>query len=206
MRHRWARVLVLTARTMIAVIGGDERELAAAQCPHSFKRARGQRTPSSGGACDMKMAYSYEQLGSAVAVTRAVHGAEYACDSARVRNDANVAATGLAFVAVVELRQMKGVRPGEDLHDRRDSGKPSQPVREPTSTLDLLPQADWSRTGSHFAPKIQVMCALAKVTYANGSVWEVTPNPAARTAERGTELAALGGIKEPDLESSDERE
>ncbi len=38
------------------------------------------------------------------------------------------------------------------------------------------------------APKVQVMCALTKVTYANGATWEVTPNPAARTADAALSL------------------
>ena len=101
-----------------------------------------------------------------------------------MRNDANITATGLAFVAVVTLDA--GRRPVK-FYTTDVIPVNLAPGGETDVDVGLLPQADWGRLGAIF-PKIQVMCALAKVTYANGSVWEVTPNPAARTADEALSL------------------
>ena len=97
-----------------------------------------------------------------------------------MQNNANVAVTGLAFVAVAQLRQAPGYDPVKIFTTD------VIPIAiEPSATadvrVDLVAQAEWMQLET-IAPKVHVMCALAKVNYSNGAVWEVTPNPAARTA------------------------
>ena len=63
-RHRWARLLVLTAGTVVAVIGGDgASSVAAAQMSQLQSGAGGQRTPSSG--------YAFEVHGVLCSTSRA---------------------------------------------------------------------------------------------------------------------------------------
>jgi beta-lactamase regulating signal transducer with metallopeptidase domain len=184
-RHRRTRLLVLTASAALIVVAGDRvvglalSQVAQAQSAESKRAA----TDSQHG-YEVFMSWSFEQPGSAVTYKRAVSGAAFGCDTARVQNDANVAVTGLAFVAVVTLHASYS------------------PVK--IFTTDLIPvqiaaggeadvdvhlfgKADQMQLGA-IAPKIQVMCALTKVAYANGATWEVTPNPNARTADAALSL------------------
>ena len=174
-RHRWARLTALAAAAVVAAIACDRAsDLAAAQVAAQVQPVNAQ-APESGGAFNLTMAYSYEQPGSSIVIKRFTHGVTFACDSATVQNNANVAVIGLAFVAVAQLRQAQGYDPVKIFTTD------VIPIAiEPSATadvrVDLVAQPEWMQLEA-IAPKVHVMCALAKVNYSNGAVWEVTPNP-----------------------------
>ena len=186
-RHRWARLTAFAAFAALIVVAGDRAAGLAAGQVAQLQSSESQRAAVGlGQAFELTYSYSYEQPGSAVVVAPLTHGVAFACDSAVVQNNANIAATGLAFVAVAELWR------AEERYPVQIFTTDVIPVMiDPGATADvdiqLLTEEDQTRLGA-IAPKVHIMCALTKVTYANGATWEVTPNPAARTADAALSL------------------
>lgn len=184
--YRWARLTALAAAATVAAIVCDRAaDFAATRLSAQSQRVSTQG-PGSEGAFKLTMSFSYQQPGSAIVIARSIHGVAFACDSASVTNNANVAVTGLAFVAVAELWNAQGHKQVQIFT------KDVMPVAiAPGATEDvevlLLAQHEWVQLGAH-APRVQVHCALRKVTYANGAIWEITPNPSARTADAALSL------------------
>lgn len=186
-RHRHARVVVmLVALSLLLSVGGPVLGQAASQVVRLETDGGPQSQHAvAASSVEVTMSYVFDQPGSAVELTHAVAGgATAACDWARVRNNANVTVTGLAFVAVVTLN------PG--FSPVRTYASDVIPVNvaagsEADVNIHLFSQADQIKLGA-ISPKIQVMCALTKVTYANGAAWEITPNPSARTADAALSL------------------
>lgn len=182
LRYRRIRIAASVVAMILAVIATDRGAgLAASHLPQTPVSDRlaveGSRT------FQITTAWAMEQPGSAVVIVRGMSLREFACDTAVVRNDANVNVSSLTFVAVAE--KWKDGPVGVETFT-----SPVIPVTlAPGSSTEVqvrlfsaaaeLPRL--SRTTS--ASKVQVMCGLARVEYANGFSWEVTPNPAARTAD-----------------------
>ena len=181
-RHRRARLVVLAASAALLVVAGNRATGFAAAQVAQLQSSEGQRAVTDSGLpFEMTYAYSYEQPGSAVVVAPLTHGVAFACDSAVVRNNANIAVTGIAFVAVAELWRAEERYPVQIFTTDVIPVEIAAGAKADVN-IHLLPEEDWMRLGA-MAPHVQVLCALTKVTYANGSTWEVTPNPAARTAD-----------------------
>jgi beta-lactamase regulating signal transducer with metallopeptidase domain len=176
-RYRRTRLIALAASAALFVVAGDRVVGLASSQVGQAQSAESKRTA-------VFMSWSFEQPGSAITYKRAVSGAAFGCDTARVQNDANVAVTGLAFVAVVTLHA--GYEPVKIFTTEMI---PVQIAAGGEADVDvhLFGKADQMQLGA-IAPEIQVMCALTKVTYANGATWEVTPNPNARTADAALSL------------------
>jgi len=181
-RHRRARLIVFAVSAALLVVVGDRAAGFAAAQVAQLQSSEGQRAVTASGLpFEMTYVYSYEQPGSAVVVSPLTHGVAFACDSAVVRNNANIAVTGIAFVAVAELWRAEERYPVQ-IFTTDVIPVEIAPGDKADVDIHLLPEEDWMRLGA-MAPHVQVMCALTKVTYANGAAWEVTPNPSARTAD-----------------------
>ena len=181
-RYRRTRLIALAASAALFVVAGNRATGFAAAQVAQLQPSEGQRAATDSGLpFEMTFAYSYEQPGSAVVVAPLTHGVAFACDSAVVRNNANIAVTGIAFVAVAELWRAEERYPVE-IFTTDVIPVEIAPGAKADVDIHLLPEEDWMRLGA-MAPHVQVMCALTKVTYANGAMWEITPNPAARTAD-----------------------
>jgi len=184
--HRWARLTVLAAAAIVAVIVCDRAaDLAATRLAAQVQQVSAQGSEP-GGAFKLTMSFSYQQPGSAIVIARSIHGVAFACDSASVTNNANVAVTGLAFVAVAELWNAQG-RELVQIFTKDVMPVAIAPGETADVEVHLLAQHEWGPLGA-IAPNVQVHCALRKVTYANGAIWEVTPNPAARTSDEALSL------------------
>lgn len=184
--HRWARLTVLAAAATVAVVVCDRAaDFAATRLAAQVQQVSAQG-PETGGAFKLTMSFSYQQPGSAIVIARSIHGVAFACDSASVTNNANVAVTGLAFVAVAELWDAQRHGPVQ-IFTTDEIPVAIAPGATADVTVRLLAQHEWVQLGA-IAPNVQVHCALRKVTYANGAIWEVTPNPAARTADAALSL------------------
>ena len=181
-RYRRTRLIALAGSAALFVVAGDRATGFAAAHVAQLQPSEGQRAVTDSALpFAMTFAYSYEQPGSAVVVGPLTHGVAFACESAAIRNNANVAVTGIAFVAVAELWRAEERLPVQ-IFTTDVIPVEIAPGAKADVDIHLLPEEDWMRLGG-MAPHVQVMCALTKVTYANGATWEVTPNPAVRTAE-----------------------
>jgi hypothetical protein len=124
------------------------------------------------------IAYAAQQPGAAVTLKGVAASTEGLCGTAHVHNGADIAVTGIRFVAVVS------------------SAGPDSPVSiaasdwlvvdipafgDGTVHVGLMPASDvYTRMKG---TRSQVMCAVQEIRFANNSSWSMTPNPAARTAE-----------------------
>jgi beta-lactamase regulating signal transducer with metallopeptidase domain len=184
-RHRRARLIALMAVTTLAVVVSDRAvSLAASQVAQLPSSEEQRVVPTSTRAYELHMSWAVEQPGSAVVLKRRVSGVAFGCDTAEVQNEANVTVTGLAFVAVVTLSS--GYDP-VTIFTTDVIPVNIAPGAIADVDVHLLSQADQTRLGA-IAPKVYVTCALTKVAYANGASWEITPNPAARTADAALSL------------------
>jgi beta-lactamase regulating signal transducer with metallopeptidase domain len=175
-RRRWLRTAVAGVGAIAALqVAGSARQVAVAQTRQASPVAVGEH------GFEVITAWTTDQPGAAVTMRRMVSGAKFTCDSAEVRNDANVEVTGIAFSAVVTPLPTP---PGGSSHVY--TGELVAVSIPPGATLDvaarLLPlerYPDFARDASRF----QVMCGISKVTYANGAVWELPRHLVAVTAE-----------------------
>lgn len=124
------------------------------------------------------IAYATQQPGAAVTLKGVVASAEGLCGTAEVHNGADIAVTGLRFVAVVSS-------PGTDrpvsIATSNWLGVDIPAFGDGTVRVGLMPTSDvYARMKE---ARSQVMCALQEIRFANNSSWSITPNPAARTAE-----------------------
>ena len=184
-RHRGPRLLALALAAGMIVLGSSR--VVALAVSHVDQLRAGKNQPAvagSGRGFAMFVGYLPEQAGSAVTLPSAVVSTTFACDYVRARNNANVAVTGLAFVAVVTLDDGTGL---VQIHTTDLLPVSIAPGGEADVDVHLLPQAEWGQLGPG-ASRIQVMCGLTEVTYANGARWQVIPNPAARTSEAALSL------------------
>jgi hypothetical protein len=177
---RYRAALVVCSVVAIAIAG--TATVSGVQLARSLQPPP---TSHNRGGFEVVISWAYEQPGFGIVMPRATAGAAFACDSAKLQNNTNVAVTGVTFAAVVSI-------PGRPGSVQVISGSPVAVSIPPGGAADvdahLLPWLEWARTAG-VDERFDVMCGLAKVTFANGFYWESPPNPAASTPG-----AALGLI------------
>lgn len=180
-RFQWLRVTGLMLATAATVVGAERLSVTASV---ALSRPKPAPLQSGDGFAVTVAAYAAEQPGAGVTMTQLSVTPNFACDYARVRNDSNVAVTGIAFLAVAMFG--RGDRPVQnfttDVLPVRIPPKASADIRP--QLLDHEGQMALGRTTS----KVSIMCALTKVEFENGYGWELTPNPAARTFDAALSL------------------
>ena len=124
------------------------------------------------------IAYPTQQPGAAVTLRSVVVSAEGVCGTAEVHNAADIAVTGLRFVAVVSS---SGTGSPISIATSNWLGVDVPAFGDARVVVGLMPTSDvYSRMKG---ARSQVMCALQEIRFANNSSWSMTPNPAASTAE-----------------------
>jgi hypothetical protein len=113
-----------------------------------------------------------------VTLPETVVGTDYACDWAMVQNNTNVEVTGVAFAAAMSVFGQRGSLKVVTSEVKPVSIGPGERARV---NAHLIPRSEWVELARATAPRFEVACGLAKVTYANGFDWESPPNPAALT-------------------------
>jgi hypothetical protein len=182
------RLACLIGALLVLTITGTK--ISAMSVAHASSAARSMLAAFQGST---PFGYATEQPGSAAELTRVVSSSDHPAELATVRNTATEAISGIVFVAVVEFIPNRA--------PIRIFTSDLVPVSiRPGQTADVVPnvltaqqlQAIAARDGG----RLQLFFGLARILYANGFEWSVTPNPAATS---GSEALS---ITRPDLPRS----
>lgn len=176
------RLTALTAvLALVALAGSGVVRLSAGGVASAVAPAR--RPIDDSQASSVPGGYMTRQPGSAVVVRSIAASADGICGTAVVYNGADVAVTGLRFVAVVSAPG-SGLPVSLGVAEWRAVDVPS--LTEATVDIGLMPAAE-ARTRMNGA-RSQVMCALQEIRFANDATWQTTQNPSAITAEKALGL------------------
>jgi beta-lactamase regulating signal transducer with metallopeptidase domain len=173
------RVAFVIAALLVLTITGTK--ISAVSVAHASTAAHSM---FGGFQNSIPFGYATEQPGSGAELTRVVSSSDHPAELATVRNKATEAISGIVFAAVVEFFTSKLV-----------------PVSiGPGQTADVVPNVLSAQQLQDVAPReggrVQLFFGLARILYANGFEWSVTPNPAATS---GTDAL---NITRPDLPRS----
>lgn len=180
-KYAAGRLAALAAALVVLVVTGTKvTVLSAAHAGAAVHRADAAAQDS------IPYGYATEQPGSAAVLTRVVSSAEHPAELATIRNVSTEPISGVVFAVMVEF------------------WSPRAPVRIFTSELrpvsimpgqsaDVAPNAISAEqlremAAQHHPGRVQLFIGLAKIRYANGYEWSVTPNPAAMSGRDALSL------------------
>jgi beta-lactamase regulating signal transducer with metallopeptidase domain len=124
------------------------------------------------------IAYPTQQPGAAVTLRSVVASPEGLCGTADVYNAADIAVISLRFVAIVSS---PGTGTPISIATSNWLRVDVPAFGEARVEVGLMPASDVYTLMK--GVRSQVMCALQEIRFANNSLWSMTPNPAASTAE-----------------------
>ena len=129
--------------------------------------------------------YVSEQPGSAAVLTRLVSSAEHPAELATIRNVSTEPISGVVFAVMVEFRS-----PRAPVRIFTSEWRPVSIA--PGESADVAPSAISAEQVRELAAqhpgRLQLFVGLAKIRYANGYEWSVTPNPAAMSGRDALSL------------------
>jgi beta-lactamase regulating signal transducer with metallopeptidase domain len=127
--------------------------------------------------------YASEQPGSAVEMSRFVSSPEHPAELATIRNTSTETVSGIAFAAIVEFIPTGANRLLPRRAVRIFTSEIVPVSIAPGKTAEVIPNVltagELQDIAAGYDGRVQLFFGLAKVRYANGHEWSVTPNPAA---------------------------
>ena len=179
-RYSRIRIASLVIALLILTITGAKLRVVSAA--HAASAARPASAESQGS---IPYGYASEQPGSAAELTRVVSTPENPAELVSIRNKSNQPISGISLVAVVEFFPRSAVQifTSELLPVSIAPGKTIDVVSN-VLTAEQLQALAAQRAG-----RMQLFFGLAKIRYANGSEWSMTPNP---WAASGADALNLG--------------
>jgi TonB family protein len=178
-RSSFIRLLaVIAALAAVVFVGRPVLAFSAARAQLSAAGAT-----ESSSKWPLPIGWVMRQPGSAVILERVESDAAYLAASVTLRNEANVAVTGVGLVGIAEIGQpWSKVSAGATAVDV--AIPPGAAVTVAARFIDRAQLAQMAKE----APARQVSFGLVSVHYANGSEWSVQVNPAARTMDEALSL------------------
>ncbi len=174
------RIAILAGAFLVLTITGAKVSVVSVAQASSAARAM-----VAGFQNSIPFGYATEQPGSAAVLTRVVSSPEHPVELATIRNMATEPISGVAFAAIVEFLS------------------PRAPVRifttelvpvsiRPGQTAEVIPNVlsaeQLQDIAARHTGRVQVFVGLAKIRYANGFEWSVTPNPDAMSGRDALSL------------------
>jgi hypothetical protein len=165
--------LVSGSLAVVAVTG-----VSVAGCAVSYASQLGAVDSRSPHLAGIPTAFPVSQPGAYVFMESSTGTTEHVCEEAVLHNTTDVPVVATAFVAIVE--QFGQGRPVQIFTtDLLPTSSPIPPGETRTVRSSFLSPAQVRAAAPDSSSRIQVMCGLLRVRFANGAEWHTTPNPAA---------------------------
>lgn len=140
---------------------------------------------------EVPLAWVVEQPGSSVQLGPVKTSDAHLVGSVTIRNMANVDITALTFAIVAEdMSIAPGLRKRVRILTMPAAGIAIRPGASVDIPVNRLTPTDIEQLAAAIGSQVQVTVGLQQVEFENRWVWEITPNPAARTSRDALSLPA----------------